>query len=55
MAVTTNSDGNWRSAQGTLSEVLGQLNSDDVKRSDVVSFEYDNGSSNFVAVYWDGY
>lgn len=55
MAVTTNTDGNWKSAQGTLSEVLSELNSDDAKKSDVVSFEYDSGNSNFVAVYWDGY
>lgn len=53
--VTTNSDGGWKSVQGTLTEVLNQLNTDNVKRDDVIGFSYDSGASNFVVVYWDNF
>jgi len=53
MAVTTNVEGNWKTAQGTLSEILGQLNSDNVKK-EKVEFAFDSGSGNYTALYYIG-
>jgi len=52
MAVSTNTDGNWKTASGTLSEVIGQLNSDNVKKTQVISAGHDG--TNYFALYYTG-
>jgi len=49
MAVTTNDYGKWRTAEGSLAEVVGQLDSDERTTGDIVSFEYDG--TDYSAVY----
>lgn len=52
MAVSTNQSGSWKSAEGTIAEVLGQLDTDSVGRQDVYMFAQD-GTDNIVAVYYN--
>jgi hypothetical protein len=49
MAVVVNDYGKFRTAEGTLSEVVSQLDADERTTGDVVSFEYDG--SDYSAVY----
>ncbi len=49
MAVTTNDYGKWRTAEGTLAEVVGQLDSDERVTDDVICFEFDG--TDYSAVY----
>jgi hypothetical protein len=49
MAVTVNDFGKFRTAEGTLAEVVGQLDDDGRTRNDVMGFEYDG--SQYAAVY----
>lgn len=50
--VTTNTDGNWKSVEGTLVEILNELNTDNVKKLDQAQMFHDG--TNYVAVYYDG-
>lgn len=49
MAVTVNDFGKFRTAEGTLAEVAGQLDADGRTRNDVMGFEHDG--SQYAAVY----
>lgn len=49
MAVTVNDFGKFRTAEGTLAQVVGQLDGDERSRNDVMGFVFDG--SQFVAVY----
>lgn len=49
MAVSVNDYGKWRTAEGTLAEVVGQLDSDNRSTNHIVSFEYDG--SDYSVVY----
>lgn len=49
MAVTVNDYGKWRTAEGTLAEVVGQLDSDERTTDDVICFEFDG--TDYSAVY----
>jgi len=49
MAVSVNDYGKWRTAEGSLAEVVGQLDSDERTTGDIVSFEYDG--TDYSAVY----
>lgn len=49
MAVTVNDYGKWRTAEGSLAEVVGQLDADERTTGDVIAFEYDG--TDYSAVY----
>lgn len=49
---TTGVSGDWKYIQGTMGEVLSELNTDDVKWDDLDSFTHDG--TNFVALYYQG-
>ena len=49
MGVSVNDYGKWRTAEGSLAEVVGQLDSDGRTTGDVVAFEYDG--TDYSAVY----
>lgn len=51
MAVTTGTDGDWKTAEGTVAEVRAQLNSDGVIPEDVITVYHDSGGSQMVAFY----
>jgi len=50
MAVDVNDYGKFRTAEGTLSEVVSQLDADERTTGDVVSFEYDGSDYDSVSV-----
>lgn len=49
MAVTTSDYGKWRTAEGTLAEVMGQVDSDGRTPEDFVGFEHDG--TDYTVVY----
>lgn len=48
--VTTNIDGNWKSVEGTLAEILTELNNDNVKKMDNVELVHDG--TDYTALYY---
>lgn len=48
---TVNTDGNWKSVEGTLVEIIAELNSDNVKKLDQAQVFHDG--TNYVAVYYN--
>lgn len=49
MAVSTSDYGKWRTAEGSLAEVVGQLDSDERTTGDVIAFEFDG--TDYTVVY----
>ena len=51
MAVTKTDYGNWTTLEGTLAEVAGALNVNNVTKEKVISFGIDAAGTAFFAVY----
>lgn len=51
MVVTKTDYGNWTTLEGTLAEVAGALNTNNVKKEKVVAFGVDQAGTAYFAVY----
>jgi len=51
MSVSNTTSGNWRVSQGSLAEVVGAIDDYCHSTDDVIGFAYDQGNTNWVAVY----
>lgn len=54
MTVSTTNDYGFTHAEGTVAEILAQLESDSVKVKNIVNFYYNVGSSKHCVVYKNG-
>ena len=54
MAVAVTSDYGFTHAEGTVAEILAQLETDEVKAKNIISFYYNAGDSKHCVVYKEG-